>query len=383
MPRGSGKTTLCLTAVQWAILSGQHPFVYLIAATNEAALSLLANIKSHVAGNELLLADYPEAVYPIRCLEGETRRCNGQRYYGVPTRIGWGVDEVILPTIPASRCSGSIVRVSGITGNIRGALHTRADGTQVRPTLVVCDDPQTDQSARSILQTAERLGIVNGAISGLAGPGERTAIIIPCMVIQHGDLADQLLDRQKNPSWHGERTKLVYSFPTATKLWAEDARIRDESLRADGDGHEATEFYAARREQMDAGAQVAWPDRYVGEVAPRDSRGANCGNRGEVLAVQHAMNLKLDRGDVGFFAEYQNEPIRPSDLPGEVLIVEKICAKANGRGGLLNTRGTKLHRSRHGGICAIPLVTACRGRRAARGPASSPPDVRAPGLVLT
>ena len=153
MPRGSGKTSMCLTAVQWAILSGQHPFVYLIAATNEAALALLANIKSHLAGNELLLADYPEAVYPIRCLQGETRRCRGQRYYGVPTRIGWGVDELVMPTIPASRCSGSIVRVSGITGNIRGALHTRADGTQVRPTLVVCDDPQTDQSARSLLQT--------------------------------------------------------------------------------------------------------------------------------------------------------------------------------------------------------------------------------------
>jgi len=39
MPRGGGKTTLCLTAVQWAILSGQHQFVYLIAATNEAALA--------------------------------------------------------------------------------------------------------------------------------------------------------------------------------------------------------------------------------------------------------------------------------------------------------------------------------------------------------
>ena len=30
MPRGSGKTTLCLTAVIWAILSGQHRFVYRI-----------------------------------------------------------------------------------------------------------------------------------------------------------------------------------------------------------------------------------------------------------------------------------------------------------------------------------------------------------------
>src|ERR1035441_7314500 len=30
MPRGSGKTTLCLVAVIWAILSGKHEFVFLI-----------------------------------------------------------------------------------------------------------------------------------------------------------------------------------------------------------------------------------------------------------------------------------------------------------------------------------------------------------------
>jgi hypothetical protein len=227
----------------------------------------------------------------------------------VPARIGWGVDEAVMPTIPASRCSGSIVRVSGITGNIREALHTRANGTQVRPTLLVCDDPQTDQSARSILQTAERLGVVNGAISGLAGPGERTAIIIPCTVIQHGDLADQLLDRQKNPSWHGERTKLVYSFPTATKLWAEYARIRDESLRADGDGHEATEFYAARREQMDAGAEVAWPD-LQGPVLETNSPP-------EVLAIAGAVTtapacpVRPPRAGVVHSA-FMRRPARPS-----------------------------------------------------------------------
>ncbi len=259
MPRGSGKTTLCLVSVLWAVLSGQHEFVFLIASAQESALSMLANLKSHLIGNDLLLADYPEAVHPIRLLEGEARRCTGQRYYGIPTRIGWGVDEIVMPTIPGSRCSGSIIRVSGITGNIRGALHVRSDGSQVRPTLVVCDDPQTDQSAHSLLQTAERLSIINGAIKGLAGPGLRTAIIIPCTVIQGGDLADQLLDRQKNPSWHGERTKLVYSFPTADKLWAEYARIRDESLRNDGDGHEATDFYFASRAEMDAGAVAAWP----------------------------------------------------------------------------------------------------------------------------
>jgi hypothetical protein len=107
---------------------------------------------------------------------------------------------------------------------------------------------------------AERLFIINGAIAGLAGPGQRTAIIVPCTVIRAGDVADQLLDRQKHPDWHGERTKMVYAFPTADRLWSAYARIRAESLRAGGNGHEATEFYRANREAMDAGAQVAGPE---------------------------------------------------------------------------------------------------------------------------
>jgi hypothetical protein len=317
MPRGSGKTTLCLTAVQWAILSGQHQFVFLIGSDEETALSMLANIKSHLMSNDLLLADYPEAIHPIRMLEGESKRTAGQRYYGIPTRIGWGKDELVMPTIPGNRCSGAIVRVSGLTGNIRGALHVRSDGSQVRPTLVVCDDPQTDQSAHSILQTAERLSIINGAIKGLAGPGQRTAIVIPCTVIQAGDLADQLLDRQKNPSWHGERTKLIYALPTAEKLWAQYAHIRDESLRADGDGHEATEFYVFHRADMDAGAVPAWPERFLA-------------SRGEISAIQHAMNLKFDN-ERAFFAEYQNEPLRASELHADMLTVQAVCEKANGR----------------------------------------------------
>ena len=315
MPRGSGKTTLCLVAVLWAILSGRHQFVFAIAADQADAKMLLANIKQHLATNNLLAEDFPEAVYPIRCLEGETRRCKGQRYYGIPTRIEWGVEQVVLPTIPGSRCSGAIIRTSGITGNIRGALYVRPDGTQVRPTLIICDDPQTDASARSALQTAERLGIINGAIKGLAGPNQRTGIIVTCTVIQQGDLADQLLDRRRYPSWHGERTRLIYELPKNEKLWAEYARIRRAELAADGDGSQATAFYAEHRAAMDEGAVVAWPARY----AP-----------GELSAVQHAMNLKID-DEAAFWAEYQNEPLKPEHLGEGLVTVRQVMEKANGR----------------------------------------------------
>ncbi len=317
MPRGSGKTSLSLTAVIWAILTGRHAFVYLLAAADDAAKKLLENIKNQLSSNRVLLEDFPEAIYPIYKLENEARRCNGQKYLGLLTNIKWGSDEIIMPTIPNSKCSGAVIRVSGLTGNFRGAMHIKPNGQSVRPTLVIADDPQTDSSARSLVETAARIAILNGTIIGLAGPAKRTGVIVPCTVIQEGDLADQLLDRRRFPAWRGERTKLVHQWPENMNLWGEYAKLREDSLRNDGNGEEATAFYDANRAEMDAGAHVAWDARYSKQ-------------RGEISAIQHAYNLLLDYGEHAFASEFQNEPMRPGD-DGTVLTPEDVWKKVNGR----------------------------------------------------
>jgi len=317
MPRGSGKTTLSLVAVIWAILTGQHAFVYLLAASDDTAKKLLGNIKNQLSSSQLLLEDFPEAIYPIVKLENEARRCNGQKYLGRPTNIKWGLDELVMPTIPNSKCSGAVIRVSGLTGNFRGAMHIRPNGQSIRPSLAIVDDPQTDATARSLVQTAERLAILNGTIIGLAGPGKRTGVIVPCTVIYEGDLADQLLDQKKYPAWRGERTKLVYKWPDNMKMWAEYGRLRDESMRAGGRGDEATAFYAANREEMDRGAVVAWPARF-----------STLNN--EISAIQSAYNLLMDYGEHSFASEFQNEPMRAGE-EGDVLKPEDIWRKTNGR----------------------------------------------------
>ena len=71
--------------------------------------------------------------------------------------------------------------------------YKRADGQTVRPSLVVLDDPQTDESARSLSQCATRESILAGAILGLAGPGKKISGIMPCTVIRPGDMADNIL----------------------------------------------------------------------------------------------------------------------------------------------------------------------------------------------
>lgn len=313
MPRGSGKTTICECACIWAVLNGHRDFVCLIGSDEGHAMDMLESIKMELDGNDLLLEDYPEVLYPIQSLDGIANRCNGQLYKGQRTHIGWTAREIVMPTIPGSIASGAIIKVAGITGRIRGMKYKRSDGQTVRPSLVVIDDPQTDESARSLSQCATRESILAGAILGLAGPGKKISGIMPCTVIRPSDMADNILSRDKHPEWNGERTKMVYSFPENERLWQRYAEVRAESLRERGDLSLATAFYIENQNAMDAGAVIAWPERF---------------NHDEASAIQHAMNLRLqDEG--AFFAEYQNEPLPEVTGLEEELSADQIASKFN------------------------------------------------------
>ena len=314
LPRGSGKTTITESAALWSMLYGHREFVVLIGATESAALELLDSLKTELEVNERLAEDFPEVCYPVAQLEGIANRCAGQLYKGERTRITWTSNEIVLPTVEGSRASGIIVRVAGITGRIRGMKFKRSDGRNVRPSLVVIDDPQTSESAGSLEQTRKRVRVLAGDILGLAGPGQKISGIMPCTIIRPGDMADIILNRNTHPDWNGEKTRMVYRFPTNMKLWEEYAEIRAEALRTEGNFQKATEFYLANREAMDAGAEVSWEARF---------------NHDEVSALQHAMNLKF-QDESAFMSEYQNDPLPDDTADDSLLSVDEICAKING-----------------------------------------------------
>jgi len=315
MPRGSGKTTLAELACLWAVSYGHRSFVVLIGATEADAVDRLDTTMGRIESDGPFADDFPEVCYPIQELEGIAHRCAGQLLDGERTQITWTQNEVVLPTVPGSPASGAVFKVAGIEGRIRGMKFQRPDGKSVRPDLVVIDDPQTDASAQSVSQCATRERILAGAVLGLAGPGKRIAALMPCTVIRPGDVADNLLDRQKHPEWSGERCKLAYQLPTNSKLWDRYGEIRAESLRMHGDLRDATAFYVANRAEMDAGAVVAWEQRFL---------------PGEVSAIQHAMNLKL-QDEASFWAEFQNQPLAATGVQDEgILSADQIAQKLNG-----------------------------------------------------
>jgi hypothetical protein len=321
-PRGDGKTTRAEVMTIRAILSGKRRFIALIGATGAAADESLQSIKGEFETNELLLADFPEVCYPVHALEGIHNKCKGQLYRGKPTRMKWSGNLIVLPTIEGSPASGAVFCCRGITGRVRGMKYRRPDGETVRPDLAIVDDPQTEKSAASQSQCKKRLDTITGAILGLAGPGESIACFVPCTVIVRGDLADQILDREMPAmaAFQGVRTRLVYAWPSDEKLWEEYGELRRQSLRTYGDGRLSDALYKKHKKPMDVGAKVAWNERYDADA-------------GELSAIQHAMNLRIDRPDT-FDAEYQNEPRdETSDddkLPTPAAIVAKQIGLARG-----------------------------------------------------
>lgn len=297
MPRGSGKSSIVEAAALWAALYGHRTFTVIVGAEENHARKMLDNVWAELETSDLLLADFPEVCYPIQRLERIPQRCRGQLHHGTPTRMIHTAAEIVLPTVEGSLASGAVLRACGITGALRGMAAKRADGTRFRPSLVLVDDPATDEVANSPAQVAARLAVMKGAILGLAGPGKTIAGLATLTVIRPGDLADQLLDRDAHPAWQGERAALVYEWPSNEALWQQYAELRKEGQRTGAGTGAAHDFYRANRDAMDAGSRVAWPERF---------------NPDEASAIEHAYNLRIDRGETAFFAEFQNAPIRPT-----------------------------------------------------------------------
>ena len=351
MPRGKGKTTLCHWAVLWAVLCGHCDYVQFVGATSAAARRRLANLKTTLRFNDLLAEDFPEIIWPIRHLGGESRGAVGQKFAGKSTNIEWKQEQIVTATldfdaIPAelggkklskrqktafrkryslySLGFGAIIECISIEGELRGRNFEKQDGRTIRPKLILPDDPQTRESAKSLGQVNERYKKIAGDLSYGKGPGERLGVLVPCTIIYEDDLADKLI---KTPEFRGEVSKMVDRFPPdfiddpdkspARKLWDQyrEKFIVDLETGADS----ANEFYAENRAEMDDGFEVAWIE---------------CFDEDEQSAIQHAMNL-FYRDEASFWAEAQNSPgSAVAEQKSRQLVAADIIAKSNklGRG---------------------------------------------------
>lgn len=328
-PRGGGKTTYCLAAIIWAILYGHRRFCVYLCASTALAMPRLDMIKEQLANNDLLLADFPEICAPIRQLDGRPQRAAGQHVEGHRTRMEWGKEILRLPDVPGAAGAGALVKTKGIESGVRGILDRRG-----RPDAVIVDDPQDDQSAHSIAETAKRRDIIDMALSNLAGQGSVLALIMLVTIIAKGDLADEFTDRERRPAWLGRRYRALLTWPTRTDLWDRYLALRqDDQRRGDANARGAHGFYLDHRGEMDAGAAVLLPHAYAGRhvILPGQTTSANIladGSEIEASALQHCYNMIGDMGRRAFESEWQNEPAADDNSP--TLNPATLAARTNG-----------------------------------------------------
>ena len=298
MSRGSGKTTMTMGCAIWGALYGHREYTVVIGSEATNAQKITESIMIEIWKNDLLYEDFPEICHAVRHIDGIGQRASGQVHGGKQTHIKWNKDILVLPMIDGSAAAGAVIQPKGLSASIRGLNIKKADGSVLRPDFAILDDPQTDESARSVKQCDDREALIDKAVLGLAGPDIKIAAIMPCTIIEVDDLSGRYLDHKRHPEWQGECMKMVYEWPDEQDgLWADYAQIR--RGERDGDDRQewvklATEFYAENREAMDKGAKVAWNER----MFPTD-----------LSALQHAENLLIDRGKAAFFSEYQNDPV--------------------------------------------------------------------------
>ena len=251
-PRGAAKSTIgSLSFVLQAALEDNEPYVWIVSDTRNQAQTHLENVKHELESNPLLAEDYPRAV-------------------GVGPR--WRAAAIELR-------NGSIIEAYGTGQRLRG----RRRGAN-RPTLIICDDLQNDGHIASATQRASSRDWFHGS---LLKAGSRTTNLVNLATALHRDaLAMQL---HRTPGWTSQLFRAIETWPTRTDLWDEWERIYC-NLDSPAAREEAREFYAANRAEMDAGAELLWP---------------------EEEDVYRLMCMRTEEGHTAFEREKQSSPVDP------------------------------------------------------------------------
>lgn len=307
LSRGFVKTTVSVHALLWAGLYGHSQNSVFLAANAALASNAVESIKRELLGNDLLHEDFPEVTVSLRALNNTHHRAKSQTFNGVLTCPEWKKDTIVFPTLEGSPSSGCIIQSKGLEAASRGLSYKRLDGFNVRPTVVVIDDAQTDKSAKSAKEIQKRSDIIRKGVARLGGHGSKSSVIINGTPLQPDDLIEQLCDRKLHPGWSKTRCPMVPQLPTEEELqvhWLGPyARILtnfdDDNIESQERAEKAaTEYYKQHRDAMDAGFEVAWWSIPL--------------EKNEISAIQHAMNIAILEGWDVFMAECQLSPLKPT-----------------------------------------------------------------------
>lgn len=317
-PRGGAKTNSIRAVVLRAVLGGLQKWGVILAATADKSEEHNKSIRIILETNAMLAEDFPEAIFPILALRRSAARAIKQTCGGRLTRMEWSSDCIVFPDIEGSACAGSIITTCGMeAADIRGQNRTMPDGSTLRPTFAMLDDPTTDEVSKSPYQTDKRWDVINGAVMHMCAPDAPLCMLAAVTVIETNDIADRLLN---DPQWNSIRCPMLVSMPlhragTPTEIPHADFWDKYASELKDNHADRALAIYRdhackpecvplldqprpckdceIRMNCMDADAIVSWRHRR---------------HAGDLTAIQHAMDIHI-RNPRMFASEMQQRPL--------------------------------------------------------------------------
>lgn len=253
-PRGHAKSTIITQlGTLWCICTGRKKYPIIVMDALEQALPMLEAIKSELEFNSRLRLDFPEATGRGRC---------------------WQVGVIVT-------ANDIKVEVFGSGKKIRGRRH----GPH-RPDLVIGDDLENDENVASPAQRDKLMSWVLKSLLSLGSADDSLDVIIIGTILHYDSVLSRLL---QNPLWHTRKFRAIESWPENMVLWDRwSETVLSQGIDA------GNEFYAARRDEMDAGAAICWPGG---------------------TTLYKLMLKRLRDGKPAFDSEMQNEPLSGENAP--------------------------------------------------------------------
>ncbi|MFC1782351.1 terminase gpA endonuclease subunit [Planctomycetota bacterium] len=294
--RGAGKSSVgkCVGGV-WAIVYGHIKWLVLVEVNTEEATETLEDILSYytddtLSDDDLFGADFPELCQAMRYAKRNPQPARRMVIDSQETSVVVKKDKLVFPKLKGVAASGARIIPKGAEKPIRGMAKL-----DVRPDLVWINDVETDETARSPAMTRNIRKNITQAIMGLEGPNAPLGVLMTGTIIERECLLSQYTDRTKHPEWHGKRCKFFIEWPASTELMDKYLYLKSQ------DEAEANSFFSDNQVEIEAGAVISNPHRYISQKGP-DGRPL------EISAIQHAYNKIFIMKMPAFMCEWQNDP---------------------------------------------------------------------------
>ena len=312
--RGIGKSAILWGMILYLAMTGRQIFPVCVPWADGNLKKAFSWWKRQLCFEDKLDADYPEYTAPFRHAKGVPQRVMTTTWEDTHDMTGarLAVGEGIIVFPDSLGCMGG----STINGNIRGLNHTQDDGGLLRPSIVLVDDVQDRKTAKSVVQTADTIAIIDGDVGGCGEAGRDMPMLMACNCIRPQDVSAHYL---ASAEWQALRIPCVEAWPKGWddpkhkvhELWEE----WHEKVQA---GKGALTFYRTNKKAMTKDMKLSAPATFAGK-------------RGCPDAFYGVFQNYYSMGHEAFMAERQQSPVDPIEAAGPYTLTAKI----------VESRGTK------------------------------------------